>query len=194
MLKAKEDLQAEIGLLKVEKVVEVECFMQEKVEEVGSLQDALWKEEFISIGLKATLAMEEERRKEAKIKVIDLEARMVKLTSEAMAQVVKEFKASSKMWNLNVVFGQQAFIKGFKHYEGRVGQKFFELDLDFLEEEDPNQEVGPFDTMTNPTPTEPASYLPESTMEMPKPTQKPKVAKSIPNSSIAASLEVEGLE
>ncbi|EHA8589732.1 hypothetical protein COCNU_scaffold012134G000010 [Cocos nucifera] len=136
--------------------------------------------------------IEEERRKEAQIKVINLEARMAKLISKVMAWVVEEFKASSKIRNLNVAFGQQAFIKDFKLCEGRVARKF--LELEFLEEEDLDEEVEPSNAMTDPTPTEPASYLPEPTMKMPEPTQKLEVAKSTPTSSTTASLNVESLE
>ncbi|EHA8586541.1 hypothetical protein COCNU_scaffold000512G000040 [Cocos nucifera] len=86
--------------------------------EIKSLQGALRKEEFISARLKAALALEEERKKEAEIKVIKLEARMVKTISKVMIQAMKEFKASSKIRNLNVEFDQQEFIKGFELYEG----------------------------------------------------------------------------
>ncbi|EHA8587438.1 hypothetical protein COCNU_scaffold002235G000020 [Cocos nucifera] len=72
---------------------------------IRSLQGAL-KKEFVSIELKAALALEEERKKEAEIKVTELEARMAKSISEVMIQAVEEFKASSEMRNLNVEFGQ----------------------------------------------------------------------------------------
>ncbi|EHA8588940.1 hypothetical protein COCNU_scaffold007375G000010 [Cocos nucifera] len=158
VLKAKEDLQAEIDHLKAEKATKAECLAWEKVAEVVSLQDALRKEEFSSTELQAMLALEEERRNEAKIKVIDLEARMVKLISEAMTRIVEEFKASSEMRNLNIAF-----------------------------KEDPNKEAGPSDAVIDPTPNEPASCLPKSTMEMPEPAQKLEAAKSVPTSSAAAS-------
>ena len=58
----------------MEKAIEAERFTWEKEAEVRSLQDALRKEEFISAGLKAVLILEEERRKEVEIKVIDLKA------------------------------------------------------------------------------------------------------------------------
>ncbi|EHA8588896.1 hypothetical protein COCNU_scaffold007075G000010 [Cocos nucifera] len=39
---------------------------------------------------------------------------MMKSISEAMIQAVKKFKTSLKMRNLNIEFGQKAFIKGFE--------------------------------------------------------------------------------
>ncbi|EHA8587060.1 hypothetical protein COCNU_scaffold001348G000010 [Cocos nucifera] len=80
--------------------------MEEKTAETGSLQGSLRKEEFISTRLKAALALKEERKKEAKIKVVELEAWMVKTISEVMIRAMEEFKASFKMRNLNVGFGQ----------------------------------------------------------------------------------------
>ena len=47
-LKAKEDLQAEIGHLKVEKAIEAKRLAWEKAAEVRSLYDVLQKEEFIT--------------------------------------------------------------------------------------------------------------------------------------------------
>ncbi|EHA8589037.1 hypothetical protein COCNU_scaffold007706G000010 [Cocos nucifera] len=71
-LKAKEDLQVEIDHLKAEKAIEAERITQEKAVEVRSLQDALQKEEFVSAELKVALALEEEKRKEVEIKVVNL--------------------------------------------------------------------------------------------------------------------------
>ena len=89
------------------------------------------------------MAQEEERRKEAEIKVAELEARMAKSVSEAMVRAVKEFKASSKMMNLNIVFGQQTFIKRFELYEDKVAHRVSKLDLSFLEEKVSDEETGP---------------------------------------------------
>ncbi|EHA8587464.1 hypothetical protein COCNU_scaffold002268G000010 [Cocos nucifera] len=98
------------------------------------LKGALRKEEFILTRLKAALALEEERRKEAENKVAELEARMAKSVLEAMTWAIEEFKASFKMRNLNVKFGQEAFIKDFKHYEDRMARRFSKLDLSLLKE------------------------------------------------------------
>ena len=100
--------------------------------DIRSLQGALRKEEFVSTGLKTTLALEEERRKNAKNKVAELEAQMAKSISEAMTQAMEEFKASFKIKNLNVEFGQEAFIKDFELCEGRMARRFPKLNLDFL--------------------------------------------------------------
>ncbi|EHA8586350.1 hypothetical protein COCNU_scaffold000196G000020 [Cocos nucifera] len=88
------------------KIDEVEHHAEEKMAKIGSLQSVLRKEEFVSTRFKAALALEEERKKEAEIKVIELEARMAKSISEVMIQTVEQFKTSSKMRNLNVEFGQ----------------------------------------------------------------------------------------
>ncbi|EHA8586635.1 hypothetical protein COCNU_scaffold000648G000010 [Cocos nucifera] len=90
----------------------------EKVQEDLRAEGVLKKKEFVLAELKAALALEEERKKEAEIKVIELEARMAKSISEVMIRAVEEFKTSFKMMKLNVEFGQQAFIKGFELYEG----------------------------------------------------------------------------
>ena len=58
---------------------------------IRSLQGALRKEEFISARLKTLLALEEERKKEVEIKVIELKARMAKSISEVMIRAVEEF-------------------------------------------------------------------------------------------------------
>ncbi|EHA8588033.1 hypothetical protein COCNU_scaffold003949G000020 [Cocos nucifera] len=71
--KVQEDLRAKVSCLQ-EKVGEVKRLMEEKMVEIESLQDALRKEEFVSTGLKAALALKKERKKEVEIKVVELEA------------------------------------------------------------------------------------------------------------------------
>ncbi|EHA8586437.1 hypothetical protein COCNU_scaffold000378G000010 [Cocos nucifera] len=78
--------------------------MEEKATENENLRKALWKEELISIGLKATLALEEEKKKEVEIKVTELEVKMSNSISEAAARAVEEFKASFEMKDLNIAF------------------------------------------------------------------------------------------
>ncbi|KAG1328010.1 hypothetical protein COCNU_01G019440 [Cocos nucifera] len=117
--KAQEDLRAEVRYLQ-ERVDEVEHLAKEKVVDIRSLQNALHKEEFTSAGLKVALALEEERRKESKKRVTKLETQMAKLILEVMTQTMEEFKTSSEIRNLNVEFGQKAFIKDFELCEGRV--------------------------------------------------------------------------
>ncbi|EHA8586894.1 hypothetical protein COCNU_scaffold001126G000040 [Cocos nucifera] len=133
------------------KVAEAERITEEKVVENENLWRALSKEELISTGLKAALALEEEKKKEAEIKIAKLEIRMLKFVLEKAARAMEEFKASSEMKDLNITFGQKAFIKDFKLYEGRVAQKFFELDLSFLKEE-LDEEVGLSGAAANPSP------------------------------------------
>ncbi|KAG1365026.1 putative Pentatricopeptide repeat-containing protein, mitochondrial [Cocos nucifera] len=67
VLKVREDLQAEINRLRA-MAAEAECLVEEKTVENKSLRSALRKEEFISVGLKAALALEEEEKKEARLK------------------------------------------------------------------------------------------------------------------------------
>ncbi|XP_073102544.1 uncharacterized protein [Elaeis guineensis] len=113
--------------------------LKEKVAEVTSLQEALQKEEQTSTDLKA--ALEEERRK-AEAEVSKLKEQIPTLVSEARAQAVEEFKTSSEMRDLNIKFGQAAFIKGFELCQEKVVGKFFELDLSFLDEAS-DDEAGP---------------------------------------------------
>ncbi|EHA8586971.1 hypothetical protein COCNU_scaffold001223G000050 [Cocos nucifera] len=94
--KAQEDLQAEVCYLQ-ERVDEVKHLAKEKATDIESLQDAFHEEEFTSVGLKTTLALEEERRKEAKNRVTKLETQMAKSISEIMTQAMEEFKTSPKM-------------------------------------------------------------------------------------------------
>ncbi|EHA8586494.1 hypothetical protein COCNU_scaffold000446G000020 [Cocos nucifera] len=102
--KAQEDLRVKVRHLQ-ERVDEVEHLAKEKATDIESLQDVLHEKEFTSARLKATLALEEERRKEAENRVTELEIQMVKSISEAMTQTMVEFKTSLDMRNLNVDFG-----------------------------------------------------------------------------------------
>ena len=68
------------------------------------------------------------------MQVFELKAWIPSLVSEAGARAVEEFKASSEMEDLQVQFGQDAFIKGFELCEEKVAEKYPELDLDFLDE------------------------------------------------------------
>ncbi|EHA8589128.1 hypothetical protein COCNU_scaffold008155G000010 [Cocos nucifera] len=62
---------------------EAECLVEGKMAENESLHSALRKKEFISTGLKAALALEEEEKKEARLKVAELEAQLAKSISES---------------------------------------------------------------------------------------------------------------
>ncbi|KAG1365009.1 hypothetical protein COCNU_12G000090 [Cocos nucifera] len=166
VLKVREDLQAEINHLQAI-VAEAESLMGEKVVENECLHGALQKKEFISIGLKMVLALEE-RRKEVEGRVAELEFHEAKSISEAVAQTVEEFKSSSKMRDLNIAFSQKTFIKDFELYEGKVARRFSELDLEFLEEDD-DKEVGPSDAVIDPSSVEPTFDSSEPTVETPEP-------------------------
>ncbi|EHA8586313.1 hypothetical protein COCNU_scaffold000172G000020 [Cocos nucifera] len=165
--KTQEDLRAEVHHLQ-ERVNKVEHLAEKKVADIKSLQDVLHEEEFALVRLKAALALEEERRKEAKNRVAKLETQMAKSISEAMIRAVEEFKTSSEMQNLNVKFSQEAFIKDFKFYEGRIARRFPKLDLGFLKEEEDNVEVGLSNAVVDLSFDELASSPSESTVEASK--------------------------
>ncbi|KAG1338312.1 hypothetical protein COCNU_04G006180 [Cocos nucifera] len=175
-----------------EEVTEAECLAEEKVTKNKNLWGALRKEELISTGLKAALTLEEEK-KEAKIKVVKLEGKISKPISEVVAQAMEEFKASSKMKDLNIAFGQKMFIKGFELCEDKMTWKFLELDLNFLKEE-PDEEVGSSSTTADPSPVELGPSSSEPIVEAHEPAQEPEQAKSTPTSSTATPSEVENLE
>ncbi|EHA8586850.1 hypothetical protein COCNU_scaffold001055G000010 [Cocos nucifera] len=137
-----EDLQAEISHLQGRAIKTEHLAVKNE-----SLCSALRKGEFISAGLKIVLALEEEEKKEAKVKVAELEAQISKSILEAVARAMEEFKTSFEIKDLNIAFNQKAFIKGFELYEGRIARRFPELDLDFLEEEEIGKEAGPSSRM-----------------------------------------------
>ena len=80
------------------------------------------------------------------VEVANLAEQIPVLVSEARVLTVEEFKASTEMRDLNVRFGQEAFIKGFDLCQEKVASKFSELDLDFLEESE--DEAGPSSVAT----------------------------------------------
>ena len=118
--------------------------LKEKVAEVMSLQEVLQKEGQTSADLKA--ALQEEIRK-AEAEVSKLKEQIPTLVSEARAQAVEEFKASSEMRDLNIKFGQATLIKGFELCQEKVVRKFSELDLSFLGEASEDK-AGPSPTAT----------------------------------------------
>ena len=112
--------------------------LQAKTVEVAALQEALKREK---------KAREEERQilkesaRKAEAEVAHLVEQTPVLVSEARALAVEEFKAPTEMRDLDVQFGQEAFIKGFELCQEKVASKFPELDLGFLEESE--DEAGP---------------------------------------------------
>ncbi|EHA8588689.1 hypothetical protein COCNU_scaffold006332G000010 [Cocos nucifera] len=103
-----EDLQAKVDHLQ-KKTVEVDHLLKEKEVKVGGLQEVLRKEELTSVGLKASLALEEERRKKAEVMINELKDQTSRQISEAKIQMVEEFKVFSGMRDLNVAFSQETF-------------------------------------------------------------------------------------
>ena len=128
--------------------------LKEKAAEVVALQEALEKEKQTS----------EETARKAEAEVANLAEQIPVLVSEARALAVEEFKASAEMRDLNVKFGQEAFIKGFELCQEKVVKKFPELDLSFLGEAS-EDEAGPSPTATAtaaPLPGTPSSPTPTS--------------------------------
>ena len=120
-------------ILQVEECCQAEIArLQAKTAEVATLQEALEREK---------KAREEERQileesaRKAEAEVTHLVEQTPVLVSEARALAVEEFKASAEMRDLNIQFGQEAFIKGFELCQEKVARKFSELDLSFLGEE-----------------------------------------------------------
>ena len=78
----------------------------------------------------------------AKAEVANMAEQIPILVSEARSQAVEEFKTSIEMKKLKVEFGQAAFNKGFELCQEKMVEKFFELDLSFLDEAS-EDEAGP---------------------------------------------------
>ena len=86
--------------------------------------------------------------RKAEAKVANLAEQIPVLVSEARVLAVEEFKASTEIRDLNVPFGQEAFIKGFELCQEKVAKKFLELDLSFLGEVS-EDEASPSPTATS---------------------------------------------
>ncbi|XP_073117993.1 uncharacterized protein [Elaeis guineensis] len=136
--------------------------LQEKVAEVTNLQEALEKEKQ---ALEQEKQTSEETARKAEAEVANLAEQIPVLVSEVRVLAVEEFKASAEMRDLNVKFGQEAFIKGFELCQEKVVRRFFELDLSFLGEAS-EDEAGP-----SPTATATAAPLP-GTSSSPAPTSE----------------------
>ncbi|KAG1360541.1 hypothetical protein COCNU_09G000040 [Cocos nucifera] len=93
--------------------------------EVGYLQEALKREEQMSVDLRAALALEEERKKE-------VEMNFAKKKRRAMEEAISTFKSLEEFRDIKVAFTQRAFIKGYDLCQSRVVKKFPELELGFL--------------------------------------------------------------
>ena len=128
--------------------------LKEKAAEVVTLQVALEKEKQTS----------EETVRKAEAEVANLAEQISVLISEARVLAVEEFKASVEMRDLNVKFGQEAFIKGFELCQEKMVKKFSELDLNFLDESS-EDEARPSPTAAataTPLPRTPSSPTPTS--------------------------------
>ena len=112
--------------------------LKEKAVKVVALQEALEREKQAWGEEKRTL---EETVRKAEAEVANLAEQISVLVSEVRVLTVEEFKTSTEMRDLNVQFGQEAFIKGFELCQEKVASKFLELDLSFLGEES-EDEVG----------------------------------------------------
>ena len=133
--------------------------LKEKTAEVVALQEALEREKQAREEERQTL---EESARKAEAEVANLIEQTPVLISKARALAVEEFKASAEMRDLNVQFGQEAFIKGFELCQEKVTRKFLKLDLSFLGEES-EDEAGPSPAATAavaPPPGMPSSPTP----------------------------------
>ena len=102
--------------------------------------------------------------RKAEAEVANLMEQILVLISEVRVLAVEEFKASTEMRDLNVKFGQGAFIKGFELCQEKMVKKFFKLDLSFLDEAS-EDEAGPSPTVAAtaaPLPRTPSSPTPIS--------------------------------
>ncbi|XP_073114046.1 uncharacterized protein [Elaeis guineensis] len=148
-IQAEESRRAEVARLK------------EKATEIATFQEALEKEKQ---ALEKEKQISEETVRKAEAEVANLAEQIPVLVSEARVLAVEEFKASAEMRDLNVKFGQEAFIKGFELCQEKVAKKFPELDLGFLDEAS-EDEAGPSPTATAivaPLPGTPSSPTPIS--------------------------------
>ena len=135
--------------------------VQAKTAEVAALQEALEREKQAREEEKQTL---EETVRKVEAEVANLAEQIPVLVSEARVLAVEEFKTSAEMRDLNVQFGQEAFIKGFELCQEKVARKFSELDLSFLGEGS-EDEAGPSPATTAaaaPLPGTPSSPTPAS--------------------------------
>ena len=85
--------------------------LQAKTAEVAALQEALEREKQAREEERQTL---EESARKAEAEVANLAEQISVLVLEARVLAVEEFKTSTEMSDLNVQFGQEAFIKGFE--------------------------------------------------------------------------------
>ncbi|EHA8592230.1 hypothetical protein COCNU_contig69376565G000010 [Cocos nucifera] len=145
-----------------------------KIAEVGVLQEALWKGELILTGSQAALALEEERRKNAEVRIAKLKDETLRYISEVKVQAV-EFKVSSEMMDLNIAFTQEAFQKAYELCEDRVAGKFSKLDLSFLYGDVFDEETGPSAITVDPYPVEAALEPSELAVEASEPMLEPEV-------------------
>ena len=155
LLRAEERCQDEVARL------------QAKTAEVAALREALERErqdreEERRVQEEERRSLEESARK-AEAEVAHLAEQTPVLVSEARTLAVEEFKASAEMRDLNVKFGQDAFIKGFELCQEKMVKKFFKLDLSFLDEAS-EDEAGP-----SPTAAATVALLPK-TPSSPTPT------------------------
>ena len=79
---------------------------------------------------------------------------------EVKVQAIEEFKASSEMKNKKIEFALLSFIKRFELCQKNVTDKFFELDLSFLDEGAFDDEAGPSTIVADLPPVDSSSTMP----------------------------------
>ena len=136
-------------ILQVEERCQAEvAHLQAKTAEVVALQEALEREKQAREEERQTL---EESARRVEAEVANLAEQISVLVSKARVLAIEEIKASAEMRDLNVQFGQEAFIKGFELCQEKVAGRFPELDLGFLNEAS-DDEAGPSEVTVDPLP------------------------------------------
>ncbi|KAG1327767.1 hypothetical protein COCNU_01G017010 [Cocos nucifera] len=148
---------------------------------VDHLQEALRREEQVSVGLKAALSLEEEKQRKAKEEV-DAEKE----------RAVEVFKSTKVMEDIKIAFTQEAFLEGFMVCMKRIVKKFPNTDLDFLIEE-PGDKVEPSHIDAVPPIIRPDAETSNTAMVISESVPEPGVAEDMPTSPTAPPPEDENL-
>ncbi|EHA8591514.1 hypothetical protein COCNU_scaffold066104G000010 [Cocos nucifera] len=141
-------------------------------------------------GAEGCFGLERGEKKKAEVKVGEMKDQTSKQILETKIQAMKVFKVSSKMRNLNVAFGQEAFQKGYELCKDWVAAKFPKLDLGFLYGEVPDEKAKLSTAATDLSPIKAILEPSEPTIEVPKSISKLEAVENAPTSFAAAPPEV----
>ncbi|EHA8586415.1 hypothetical protein COCNU_scaffold000335G000030 [Cocos nucifera] len=162
---------------KKKKTIAKKVALEVQSAEIKCLRKALLREEQASVGLKAALTLEEDKRKRAE--EIDAEKEWV----------VEAFKSSKTMEDIKIAFTQEAILKGFDVCMERIVKKFLDMDLDFLTEE-PDDEACPSNAGVASPIVEPSPKTFKPAAAAPELAPKPEVVENTPTSSATMPLEL----